>query len=410
MELIEALEAVESGEIERLAVFMPPRHGKSETVSRLFPAWYLYRHPDEFVGLNSYSAELAYTLSRNARENYVKGGGGLKDDAAAVKHWETGFGGGLWAAGVGGSITGKGFHVGIIDDPLRNAEDAASQLIRDKQFDWWQSTYYTRAEPGARMIHVQTRWHQDDLAGRVLPLGDWHVIKMPAIREEGGRMVALCPERYPVDELLTIKKQAGQYNWSALYQQEPTPLEGGMWKRDWFQSQQLFDEPPKNLRSVGYDWDTAYTKNERNSATAYVKSGIDAERNVYILDAGFKWVETPTAEAWMQDLRGPHYVEAKASGKSIVQTLKSRGVVAIEVSVPGGADKEARTSLATPIAESGKLYVSRTIVNMLLDDERQGILKFPNASHDDLNDALVQAIHRHLHKKPPAVRFSNTPI
>ncbi|RME24447.1 MAG: terminase, partial [Candidatus Zixiibacteriota bacterium] len=141
--LIAVLQRVADGEINRLMVFMPPRHGKSETVSRLFSAYYLYKHPERWVGINSYAAELAYTLSRNARENYVAGGGALKNDAAAVKHWETGKNGGLWAAGVGGPITGKGFHLGIIDDPLKNAEEAASDTIRAKQKDWYRSTFST---------------------------------------------------------------------------------------------------------------------------------------------------------------------------------------------------------------------------------------------------------------------------
>lgn len=151
--LIDTLQRVADGEIRRLMVFMPPRHGKSETVSRMFPAYYLYRYPERWVGLNSYAAALAFTLSRNARENYRRAGGPLT--VAGVEQWETGGGGGLWAAGVGGPITGKGGHLLIIDDPLKNAEEAASPTIREKQKDWYGSTFYTRLEPNSAIVIVQ---------------------------------------------------------------------------------------------------------------------------------------------------------------------------------------------------------------------------------------------------------------
>ncbi len=153
--LAEALQRVADGLCTRLMVFMPPRHGKSELVSRLFTAYYLYRFPDKWVGMNCYSAELAYGMSRNARENYQRAGADLSGDAFASRHWETGYGGGMWAAGVGGSITGKGFHLGIIDDPLKNAEAAQSAIIRNKQKDWLGSTFATREEPAGAQVVVQ---------------------------------------------------------------------------------------------------------------------------------------------------------------------------------------------------------------------------------------------------------------
>ena len=398
-------------------VFMPPRHGKSELVSRLFPAYLLYRHPDKFVAISSYAAELAYGFSRNARDNYVTAGGGLKQDAQAVKQWETGKGGGLWACGVGGPATGKGFHFGIVDDPLKNAEEAASQTIREKQWDWWKSTWSTREEPGSAMIVVQTRWNEDDLSGRLLMLekesepddaDNWHIVSMEAIKEKDAPKVPktctlepddrkvgepLCHERYSLKWLLKQSKKLGLYFWNALYQQRPAPLEGVMWKRDWFLGKE-FAVAPGGLQSVAYDWDTAYTEKETNSACAYVKAGKDQEGNIYILDCGYEWLETPAAEQWMTELKGPHYIEAKASGKSLVPLLKNRGIYAIEVQVQGGLDKVARTSLVTPYAESGKVFIAKHIKAKLLDDERQGILKFPNATNDDLNDALVQALNR----------------
>lgn len=231
-------------------VFMPPRHGKSEEISRLFSAYYLYRHPDRWVGINSYAAELAYTLSRAAREAFTRVGGIIKSTASAVKHWETTERGGLWAAGVGGPITGKGFHLGIIDDPLKNAEDAASELIREKQKDWYRSTFSTRAEPGAATVIVQTRWNEDDLSGWLLSQEDdeepehWYIVNLPAIAEPlpdyppqcklhldwRADGEPLCPERYPLAKLAKIANRIGDYFWAALFQQRPRARAGGMFK------------------------------------------------------------------------------------------------------------------------------------------------------------------------------------
>ncbi|MCB2130821.1 MAG: terminase family protein [Rhodobacteraceae bacterium] len=412
IDLIDALQRVADGEILNLMVFMPPRHGKSELVSRMFTAYLLYTQPEKWVAISSYAAELAYTFSRNARDNYRTAGGAVKEDAGAIKHWETGSGGGLWATGVGGPATGKGFHYGIIDDPVKNAEEAASRIIRNKHWDWWNSTWLTRQEPGAARIVVQTRWHEDDLSGRILDqLEDdpepWHVVNMPAIKETDPRSfpecctviddrreagAALCPPRYDLDALSKIKRK-DPYFWSALYQQNPSPIEGALWQRQWFVDT-AFDVAPKGLRDVARDWDTAYTDDEKNSATAFVEAGQDAEGTIYVTDLDWRWLETPDAESWMLALGGAHYIERKASGKSIAQTLKRRGIAAVEVSVPGGGDKIARTSLAAPMAEAGKVRIARHLLPKLLDDEKQGILKFPNGSHNDLNDALVQAIHR----------------
>ena len=273
-QLAAVLERVVSGELSRLMIFAPPRHGKSELVSRLFSAYYLYRHPARWVGLNSYAAELAYTLSRNARENYTRAGRALSGAAWGVRHWETDRGGGMWAAGVGGPITGKGFHLGIIDDPVKNAEDAASETIRARQWDWYRSTFYTRQEPGAAIVVIQTRWHEDDLSGRLLAHETvepeyWHVVHLPALKEEPPAYPvtvtlapdnrqpgeALAPARYSADTLAGIMRANGDYYWGALYQQRPRGRDGNMFKREWFP---IVPTAPANARYVRY-WDKAGT-------------------------------------------------------------------------------------------------------------------------------------------------------
>lgn len=232
-------------------IFAPPRHGKSELLSRLFSAYYLSLFPERWVGINSYAADLAYTLSRSSRENYLANGNTVKDDAAAVKHWETNEGGGLWAAGVGGPITGKGFHLGIIDDPIKNAEEAASETVNQNQQAWYSSTFYTREEPDAAIVIMMTRWNERDLCGWLLDQENeeepehWHVVSLEAVKETDlpklpdtctleldDREVGepLCPERYSLEKLKKIAKRIGSYFWNALYRQRPAPKEGGMFK------------------------------------------------------------------------------------------------------------------------------------------------------------------------------------
>lgn len=233
-------------------IFAPPRHGKSELLSRLFSAYYLSLFPGRWVGINSYAADLAYTLSRSARENFLSNGGAVKDDAAAVKHWETNEGGGLWAAGVGGPITGKGFHLGIIDDPIKNAEEASSDTVNKSQQAWYSSTFYTREEPNAAIVIMMTRWNEEDLCGWLLSQeaeGEeperWHVVSFEAIKESEPPEIPatctlepdereigepLCPERYSLAKLGKIAKRIGTYFWNALYRQRPTSREGNLFK------------------------------------------------------------------------------------------------------------------------------------------------------------------------------------
>jgi predicted phage terminase large subunit-like protein len=297
------LERVASGEIKRLLIQMPPRHSKSELVSRLFSAYYLKRNPHHFVGINSYSAELAYTLSRASRTNYQQCGGEVKGDVAAVKHWETPEGGGMWAAGVGGSITGKGFHLGIIDDPIKNAEEANSEVIREKHKEWYSSTFYTRAEPDAAIIIIQTRWHEDDLTGWIVveeteseQPENWHIVCLPAFYdEEIVRMFppnctiekdfrtetgeALCPERYPEDKLSKVRARVGDYFFDSLYQQRPIAKTGLFFD---VSKMEIVDAIPEGTK-FARGWDKAATPGG-GDWTAGVKIGLCPDKTFIIAD------------------------------------------------------------------------------------------------------------------------------
>jgi predicted phage terminase large subunit-like protein len=411
--LAETLDRVISGELKRVMIFLPPRHSKSESVSRIFPSYALYKDPHHMIGLCSYSAQLAEGFSRIARDNFVRGGGLLKQDSKSIKEWHTEDGGMLWAAGVGGPITGKGFTIGIIDDPIKNAEEAESMFYRQKIKEWYDSTFLTREEPDAAIVYVATRWHEDDLAGYILEKESdepqyWHIVYMPAIREDvrpeypstctvetDDRAVgeALCPERYDIHKLESIRATVGRY-WVPLYQQRPSAASGDIWRKEWFKKITGEQLKTVTLQDRGLDWDLAYTRDEENSANAYIDSAKDVSGNIYILDAGFEWLEFPPLIRWMLSFALPHYVEKKASGKSAAQTLRASGVYAQEVDVVA-IDKIARAKLASPVAENGQVYVLDTVLDKLLNDTRQGILFFPKGKHDDVNDALVQAINRH---------------
>ncbi len=263
--LIALLQRVADGQLNRLIVCCPPRLGKSLLVSKLFPAYWVSRYPTRFCAIASYSAELAYAHSREARHYYRAVGHPLSKDSTAVGNWLTPERGGCIAAGVRGPFTGKGYALGIIDDPYKGPEDANSAGQRQKLIEWFQSVWLTRAEPGvngsagAAQVVVLTRWHQDDLIGWLLEQesGDapqqWQVLNLPAIAEPPQLQIKfpasctiepdwrqpgepLCPERFPLVELEQIRIRAGSYWWNALYQQRPSPAEGLLFQRSWIRT------------------------------------------------------------------------------------------------------------------------------------------------------------------------------
>jgi hypothetical protein len=245
--LISKLEAVTRGDIDRLAIFMPPGAAKSTYASILFTPWYLGNFPDHCIIAASHTAELAEKWGRRVRnllaEHNIVLGANLALDSQAAGRWETASGGEYFAAGVGGAIAGRRADLVVIDDPVRSREDADSELIRDKTWDWYKSDLYTRLKPGGRIVLIQTRWHEDDLAGRLLEDmaagGDkWDIISLPALAESNdplGRRPGepLWPEWENSDELARKRRTVGPRDWTALYQQRPAPEEGDYFKAEW---------------------------------------------------------------------------------------------------------------------------------------------------------------------------------
>lgn len=281
--------AVTRGQSPRLIITMPPRHGKSHIVSERFPAWHLGRNPEHHVIVASYAADLANKFSKRARalvehqatrETFPQFR--LDPDAQAVQDWGTTAGGGFRAAGVGGGITGMGAHVLVIDDPIKDAEEAHSPTIREKVWEWYTSTAYTRLLPGAGVLVIMTRWHGDDLVGRLLKQGGWEVAHYPAIadEEEEHRAAgdALHPERYDLAQLQSIREAIGSYYFSALYQGRPTAREGQP-----FTSLQYHEGRGHEGLRLFCAVDMAYAKGPHNDYTAVVIGGTDTANNLYEL-------------------------------------------------------------------------------------------------------------------------------
>lgn len=419
IKIAEVLVRVANGELSRVMIFAPPRHGKSELLSRLFSAYYLSLFPDRWVGINSYAADLAYTLSRSARENFISNGGAVKDDAAAVKHWETTDGGGLWAAGVGGPITGKGFHLGIIDDPLKNAEEANSTTVNESHQAWYPSTFYTREEPNAAIVIMMTRWNEMDLCGWLLSQEAeeeeperWHVVSFEAIKEKDpieipktcklepdDRKVGepLCPERYSLQKLNKIAKRVGTYFWNALYRQRPTAKEGGMFK---LHQLPIIGASPAEAKRIRY-WDLGGS----DSTKADYSVGCLMSRS----PEGLFYIEDIKRGQWSPKERNEHIkatCEADRLAFGVMPTwIEKVPGLAVEVidniirflagysvhTEMAKKDKETRADPLSSQCEGGNVKVVKGAWNVSFRNE---LTSFPHGANDDQVDAASGAFSK----------------
>jgi len=408
--MAEQLEAVERGDITRLMLFCPPRTGKTELLIR-FVAWYLGRNPDRPVLYASYGADLAWEKSGEARavvasEEFGETFPGVRLSPAShsVQRWRiAGRRGGVQAQGVGGPLTGKGGQLIVVDDPVKNRAEADSATIRAATWKWYTSTLRTRLEPDGRMILVMTRWHEDDLAGRLLATaaGDakadqWAVVKLPALAKADdplGRQpgAALDPGRYDEAALVQLRASIGSRDWTALYDQEPRQEEGNVFKRAWLT---MTPTAPAEFRRAVVAWDTAYESKEQNDFAAAVLVGQQADGRFYVRVLVHERLEFPellnrakaVLASWPQ---AEHVVEGKASGKSLRQALRAEGIPLIEVEPQG--DKVARANAMTRYFESGLVVIQDGAAGEGLVQE---LLNFPQGAHDDQVDALVYALMR----------------
>lgn len=404
--LIDALERVTAGEIDRLAVFMPPGAAKSTYASILFTPWYLAQFPDHCVIAASHTQELAEKWGRRVRnliaEHALVLGWALASDSQAAGRWETGRGGEYFAAGVGGSITGRRADLVVIDDPVRSREDADSELIRDKTWDWYKTDLYTRLKPGGRIVLIQTRWHEDDLAGRIIAEqaagGDaWHVISLPALAELDdplGRLPGepLWPEWEGLADLERKKRAVDARNWSALYQQRPAPEDGDYFKAEWLKT--YVNQPPLETLAVYGASDYAVTA-DGGDYTVHVVVGVDPDGHMYLLDL---WRKQSASDVWIEafcDLvrkyKPREWAEEQGQIKAGVgpfldRMQRERSAYVYRRDFPVRADKAVRAqSIRGRMAIDG-LYIPSNAG--WLPDLRSELLSFPAGKHDDQVDAL----------------------
>lgn len=430
-ELMRWLETDDPDEFN-LMIFAPPRHGKSEIVSRRLPAFILGDNPDAEVINASFGADLAQRMNRDVQRIiddpvYVNlypdtrlktpGRGEYTDKIRTTKHFEIiDHYGSLVSAGVDGTLTGYGGDFLIIDDPVKDMKAALSPTIKRRAREWFDSVAQTRLESGGKILLTMTRWAPDDLAGDLLEQAasdpaamQWRVLYLPAIMDPSMRGVEIHPEdpRAPgealwsakktIEALQRIKASVHRRVWTSLYQQDSEAETGDIWKSEYFEI--VPDEHiPPNLYATGTDFDLAYTEKETNSASAYVSGGV--HNNIaYITDVGYFYLEFPEMIEKMKDIQPTRakYIENKASGISAAQTLEREGVAVELVDVE--ADKLSRTYDVVSHGMRGKIRVAKSAAETLLHDSKQGVLKLSPENVDiDLNDALTQFLRRTLGK------------
>lgn len=425
--LDETLMKVSSGELKRVIVTMPPRHGKSERVSKKFPAWHVGKNPTDEIILASYSVDLSRGFSRIARDTLTANRGVFevtvdKNNQSAESWGIDGYRGGVTAAGVGGPITGKGARIAIIDDPVKNAEEANSEVMREKVWDWYQSTLYTRLTPDGRIIVVMTRWHEDDLVGRLLKkekeeieagthVGErWTVINFPALAEENdylGREVgeALWPEfGFDRDRMLQIFADVGSYVANALYQQRPSAAGGTIFKRQHFKYFQEIDYlgskylqvgEKKFLKSACWSFQTVDTANSEKTINDYFVVStwtVTSDNDLLLYDVYRTHITGPDQKPLMKEMVNryrPRFqaIEDKTFGTNLIQECTREGMTIRAVKVD--KDKITRSLVIAARYEVGKVY-HREGANWLTDYEDE-LLSFPRGKNDDQVDTASMA-------------------
>lgn len=445
IELIETLDALEKGTlgVNRLLITMPPRHGKSWLASTLFPVYYLARKPNRNVLATSYNQDLAKTFGRqtrdHAREPFVTQAFpdfSMSEESKAVDDWRTTFGGSYYATGMGGSTTGRAATLLLVDDPIKAREEADSATQRNKTWSYYVSALTTRKQPepdGTKPIEIVilTRWHPDDLAGRIIETedwkeGSWKHINFPAIRKVDGQIrksvaelpeddprhipqgalskvapskrhyfeeveTALWPDRFPLEELKK-RERLDPREFASLYQQTPYIAGGNLIKAGWWQKAESPDCPTVIIAA-----DTAFKKTETADYSVLMVLGMDNNSDIHILEIIRDRYDFPELKRaaitlnakWRgKGLRGM-YIEDKASGQSLIQELRNQSGIAV-LPVKVGSDKVSRLNAVLPLIEGGRVFLPDEA--QWLDSFMDEAQSFPNGKHDDMIDALSMGL------------------
>lgn len=429
-----ALEEVVRGENGRLIIEAPPRHSKSETVSIRFPAWLLCKDPTKRVISASYGENLANETGRKVRNivdtQTLFSGVSLAADSKAKNLWHTDKGGQFLSVGIGSGVVGFGGDVIIVDDPFKKREEAESVIQRDGVHNWWQSEIVTRQERGTAFVIVMHRWHEDDLVGRVLAEepGRWKVLHLPALAEEGdvlGRQVgeALWPWRWSVEELLELRRQVGERNWTSLFQQRPAPAQGAIFK--WWPRYQTL--PSCSQIVIGID--TAYSDSAQADYTAWAAWGWDGF-SAYLIEADRFRGEIPDAERqisyFVNKMKQQHprasvkvayrvrvaidrvaaqHIRRGPASLQVVDghapTRINMGVPVVEVKLPSGNSKEEIANIVATEFEGGRALIPERAswLDPWLDEHKM----FPAGANDDFVET-TNAVLWYLFRRQPYVQ------
>lgn len=481
LEMIDVLDKLEKGTLEvagrkitRVIINMPPRHGKSTLVTHLFPAYYMGRDPRRHVLSTSYSSDLASTFGQKVR-TYVQNPDhilafprfGIRSDSRAKHDWATASdaehdgGGSYYGCGIGGSTTGRPANLLLIDDPVKNRAEAESATYRNRVWDFYVSSLENRKEPGDSgedpiEIVILTRWHPDDLAGRLMHTDDWSCgrwlhICYPAIREidtdveikrsdlpsddpmylpayplsklpasqrfiKRKKEVALWPERFPLEELHR-KRTLNEREFAALYQQSPYIKGGNVLKSEWWRYYNTADLNQEDIGTVIIPVDSAFKTSDGNSFTAIGVLGLHKNGDIYILDVFRQRVEFPDLKRKLITLnsqwRGKGlraiYIEDRASGQSIIQELRRESGLSI-IPHKVTSDKLTRLLAVTPLIQGGRVLLPSSAP--WLDTFLQETVEFPNSTYDDQIDMLSMGLDilSRTASSPDAFDLSNTPL
>lgn len=407
------LKKVKNGEDARIILTVPPRHGKSELATKKFPAWCLGHHPEWPIMVASYSGELAVDFGQGTRDimqsaSYQKiFNSRLRPDSMSKANWITKEGGGYMAAGAGGAFTGKGFKIGVIDDLFKNREEAESQVIRDSRWNWYKSTFYTRQEGHTAIICIGTRWHTDDIIGRLISeqeknekdgaenFDKWTVIKFPAIaiedEEYRKKGEALWPEKFPLEKLRITENTLGPYDFASLYQASPITSENQEFNPLWFKKRTWAEVEGLNTRKFATI--DPGGKEQENDYTGIVRNYVDQQNkwNIKAIAVHFDSKELMEYLFRLHDegfevigIEETVYLKAVKPffNDECIKRNKFPNVVAIKQPT---AQKEVRIRGLIPRFASGGIYF---IEGECKDLEGQ-LAVFPKGAHDDVPDALA---------------------
>jgi predicted phage terminase large subunit-like protein len=407
-----ALDRVIAGKCKRLMIAMPPRHGKSQMGSYLFPAYLMGKLPQSKLIVGSHTAELAQRFGRMIRNLVEDERYGelfpdtkLSVDSKAAGRWNTNAGGEAFFIGKGGAMTGRGGDIVVLDDIL-DEQDAVSETAMENTWEWYTSGPRQRLQPNGAIIVINTRWKTDDLSGRLLrqqgqlKSDQWEILEFPAILPSGK---PLWPEYWQLEELEKVKMSIGIKKWNAQWQQQPTNDEGAVLKREWWRKWK-HDEPPE-CDYVLQTLDTAYSKKETADFSVIATWGVfypsaDSGPALILLSVTkgrwdfpeLKRIAKKEYVYWQPD---NVLIEAKATGTSLQQELRKMNIPVTMYSPGGrrqGQDKISRANAVAPILESGMVWYPEG--EEFAQDLVEECAAFPNGSHDDQVDVTVMALMR----------------